>query len=205
MSVFTKGFGYLLCWPRGRRIGLICKRRFSFHEFYNFLLFNFLIFISFWKIARCGSQVQPTKMTLVRQRVLSSSEVRASDLEHGGSWVRIPSGAQIFSVSSYGWFFTSPFYFLYNIRFFYPRQLPTPTPTTHDISYTPKLFMRSCLFIVCKTMFTIGESQAISLANRTANTRTPILGRSVGPGENARRNFSSIGGRAPDSHRTISN
>ena len=59
--------------------------------------------------ARCGSPVQPTKMTLARQRVLSSSEVRASDLEHGGSWVRIPSGAQIFSVSSYGWFFTSPF------------------------------------------------------------------------------------------------
>ena len=52
--------------------------------------------------ARCGSQVQPTKMTLARQRVLSSSEVRASDLEHGGSWVRIPSGAQIVSVSSYG-------------------------------------------------------------------------------------------------------
>ena len=52
--------------------------------------------------ARCGSQVQPTKMTLARQRVLSSSEVRESDLEHGGSWVRIPSGAQIFSVSSYG-------------------------------------------------------------------------------------------------------
>ena len=41
-------------------------------------------------------------MTLARQRVLSSSEVRASDLEHGGSWVRIPSVAQIFSVSSYG-------------------------------------------------------------------------------------------------------
>ena len=52
-----------------------------------------------WTVtARCGSQVQPTKMTLARQRVLSSSEVRASDLEHGGSWVRIPSGAQIFSV-----------------------------------------------------------------------------------------------------------
>ena len=33
--------------------------------------------------------------------------------------------------------------------------------------------MKSCLFIVCKTMFTIGESQAISHANRTANTRTP--------------------------------
>ena len=55
-------------------------------------------------------------MTLARQRVLSSSEVRASDLEHGGSWVRIPSGAQIFSVSSYGGFFTSPFIFLYNIN-----------------------------------------------------------------------------------------
>ena len=37
---------YLLCWPRGRGIGLlVCTRRFSFHEFYNFLLFNFLIFI----------------------------------------------------------------------------------------------------------------------------------------------------------------
>ena len=47
-------------------------------------------------------------MTLAHQRVLSSSEVRASDLEHGGSWVRIPSGAQIFSVSSYD--------FLYNIN-----------------------------------------------------------------------------------------
>ena len=59
--------------------------------------------------AWCGSQVQPTKMTLAHQRVLSSSEVRASDLEHGGSWVQIPSGAQIFSVSSYGRLFTSPF------------------------------------------------------------------------------------------------
>ena len=46
--------------------------------------------------ARCGMQVQPTKMTLARQQVLSSSEVRASDLGHGGSWVRIPPGAQIF-------------------------------------------------------------------------------------------------------------
>ena len=34
-------------------------------------------------------------------------------------------------------------------------------------------FMKSCLFIVCKTRFTVGESQAISHANRTANTRTP--------------------------------
>ena len=51
---------------------------------------------------RYASQVQPTKMTLARQPVPSSSEVRASDLEHGGSWVRIPSGAQIFSASFYG-------------------------------------------------------------------------------------------------------
>ena len=49
VSVCTRGFGYLLCWPRGRGIGLVCTRRFSFHEFYNFLLFNFLIFISFCK------------------------------------------------------------------------------------------------------------------------------------------------------------
>ena len=52
--------------------------------------------------ARYGAQVQPTKMTRARQRVLGSSEARASDLEHGGSCVRIPSGKQIFSVSSYG-------------------------------------------------------------------------------------------------------
>ena len=49
VSVCTRGFAYLLCWPRGRGIGLVCTRRFSFHEFYNFLLFNFLIFIFFWK------------------------------------------------------------------------------------------------------------------------------------------------------------
>ena len=37
-------------------------------------------------------------MTLARQRVLmiSSTEVRASDLEYGGSWVRIPSGLRFF-------------------------------------------------------------------------------------------------------------
>ena len=46
---FSPGFRYLLCWPPGRRIGLVCTRRFSFHEFYNFLLIKFLIFISFWK------------------------------------------------------------------------------------------------------------------------------------------------------------
>ena len=42
--------------------------------------------------ARCGRQVQPTKKTLARQRVLSSSEVRASDLEHGRSRVHTPAG-----------------------------------------------------------------------------------------------------------------
>ena len=42
VSVCTKGFAYLLCRPRGRGLGhLVCKRRFSFHEFYNFLLFIF--------------------------------------------------------------------------------------------------------------------------------------------------------------------
>ena len=42
VSVCTKGFPYLLCRPRGRGLGLlVCKRRFSFREIYNFLLFNF--------------------------------------------------------------------------------------------------------------------------------------------------------------------
>ena len=49
VSVCTKGFVYLLCWPRGRGIGLVCTGRLSFHEFYNFLLFIFLILIFFWK------------------------------------------------------------------------------------------------------------------------------------------------------------
>ena len=48
VSVCTKGSAYLLCWPRGRGIGLlVCTRRLSFHEFYDFLLFNFLILIFF--------------------------------------------------------------------------------------------------------------------------------------------------------------
>ena len=48
VSVCSKGFAYLLCWPRGRGVGLTCTWRFSFHEFYNFLPFNFLIFIIFF-------------------------------------------------------------------------------------------------------------------------------------------------------------
>ena len=47
----------------------------------------------------------PKKVTLLaRQRVLSTQW-----LEHGGSWVRIPSGVQIFSTPPCGWFFISPF------------------------------------------------------------------------------------------------
>ena len=62
VSVCTKGFAYLLCWARGRGIGLVCTRRFSFHEFYNFLPFNFLVFISFWKIFFYPRQI-PTPTT----------------------------------------------------------------------------------------------------------------------------------------------
>ena len=67
--------------------------------------------------ARCGTQVQPTIMTLARQRVPSSSEVRASDLEHGGPWVRIPSGAQIFFCVLL-WILYISLYFLYILNVF---------------------------------------------------------------------------------------
>ena len=50
LSVCARAFGYLLCWPRGGGIGLVCTRRFSFHEFYNFLLLNFLILIFFGRL-----------------------------------------------------------------------------------------------------------------------------------------------------------
>ena len=49
IAVCTKWFAYLLCWPRGRGVALACTRRFSFHEFYNFLPFDFLILFFFWK------------------------------------------------------------------------------------------------------------------------------------------------------------
>ena len=68
--------------------------------------------------ARCGTQVQPTKMTLARQRVPSSSEVRASDLEHGGPWVRIPSGAQIFLCVLLWLILYISLYFLYILNVF---------------------------------------------------------------------------------------
>ena len=48
VSVCTKGFAYLLCSLQGRGIRLlVCKWGLSFHEFYNFLLFNFLMFFFF--------------------------------------------------------------------------------------------------------------------------------------------------------------
>ena len=56
-------------------------------------------------------------------------------------------------------------------RIFVSRQ--HSTESDFEFPSMTKVLMRSCLFIVCKTMFTIGESPAISHANRTANTRTP--------------------------------
>ena len=34
---------------QGKGMGLVCTRRFPFHEFYNFLLFNFLFFLFFFR------------------------------------------------------------------------------------------------------------------------------------------------------------
>ena len=62
--------------------------------------------------ARCGSQVQPTKMTLAVQRVLSSSEVRASDLEHGNPI----SGSHFFCVLLWLILYIS-LYFLYSMQY----------------------------------------------------------------------------------------
>ena len=56
-------------------------------------------------------------------------------------------------------------------RIFVSRQ--HSTESDFEFLSMTTVFMKSCLFIVCKTMFTIGESQAISHENRTANTRTP--------------------------------
>ena len=45
VSVSSKGFAYLLCWPRRNRT---VTQRFSFHEFYTFLLFNFFFLENFF-------------------------------------------------------------------------------------------------------------------------------------------------------------
>ena len=60
-----------------------------------------------WTVCDCEMRfASPThkKWPLLANESSVTQTVRASDLEHGGSWVWIPSGAQIFSVSSYGWF-----------------------------------------------------------------------------------------------------
>ena len=82
------GIGYLLCWPRGREIGLVCTRRFSFHQFCNFLLFNFLSLI-----------------------------------------------------------------FFFEDFFFYPQQLPTSTPTTHDPRPTTHDPRRLATLLFCMWSF----------------------------------------------------
>ena len=47
------------------------------------------------------------------------------------------------------------------------------TESDFEFPSTTKALMKSCLFIVSTTMFTIDKSQANSHANRTGNTRTP--------------------------------
>ena len=64
------------------------------------------------------------KKWLTHQRNLSSSEVRASVLEHGVSWVRIPSGAQIFFCVLLWLILYISLYFLYNINISRIGELP---------------------------------------------------------------------------------
>ena len=55
---------------------------------------------------RDAARVKYPHFTLAHHRVSGSSLVRASVLDHGGSWVRIPSGARIFSEFPVGPFVT---------------------------------------------------------------------------------------------------
>ena len=52
-------------------------------------------YLTLW--LRDAARVKYPHFTLAHHRVSSSSVVRAAVLDHGGSWVRIPSGARIFS------------------------------------------------------------------------------------------------------------
>ena len=61
-------------------------------------------YLTLW--LRDAARVKYPHFTLAHHRVSSSSVVRASVLEHGGSWVRIPSGARIFSEFPVGSFVT---------------------------------------------------------------------------------------------------
>ena len=80
--------------------------------------------------------------------------------------------------------FTTYFYFFFSITLLYhyfsilflPTTFnhthshnPRPLPTTHDPRHLATLIDAelTCLFIVCETMFTIGESQEISYENAT--------------------------------------
>ena len=95
---------------------------------YNSLLFFFLLSFIFACDGLCDCEMRfasPTyKKWLTRQRNLSSSEVRASVLEHGVSWVRIPSGAQIFFCVLLWLILYISLYFLYNINISRIGELP---------------------------------------------------------------------------------
>ena len=56
-------------------------------------------YLTLW--LRDAAQVKYPHFTLAHHRVSSSSVVRASVLDHGGSLVRIPSGARIFPSSQW--------------------------------------------------------------------------------------------------------
>ena len=56
-------------------------------------------YLTLW--LRDAARVKYPHFTLAHHRVSSSSVVRASVLDHGGSWVRIPSGARIFPSSQW--------------------------------------------------------------------------------------------------------
>ena len=60
VPVCTRGFAHLFCWPRRRGIGLVCTRRFSFPEFYNFLFF---IFVNYYYYYFLEDIFSPTTFT----------------------------------------------------------------------------------------------------------------------------------------------
>ena len=96
--------------------------------FITLFFFFFLLSFIFACDGLCDCDMRfasPTyKKWLTRQRNLSSSEVRASVLEHGVSWVRIPSGAQIFFCVLLWLILYISLYFLYNINISRIGELP---------------------------------------------------------------------------------
>ena len=81
-------------------------------------------------------------------------------------------------------------------RIFVSRQ--HSTESDFEFPSMTKVFMKSGLFIVCITMFTIGESQAISHANRTATQERRIVNRRRGRFHTEK----SSGARTPTSNST---